>query len=460
MDVVGTVPTSLEGEETVGGGGGGRDDDRDEDATANAPADSWETNRSVILKELHERNATKVFNSMLDLGGLYIKLGQVLSVTALPVPEEYRVLFRKLQSDVPNTFDFETVIRPTLVRELGISSLDEVFESIDAIPCGAASIGQAHRAVLLRRGGGLGKEEVIVKVQYPNAMWEVPADIECVGDLLKLCVFFGVLDETSSKLSYDEFSRQFLMELDYVNEWANLKSVHASSLDPMAPYIRRGVIVPRPHDDLCTDRVVTMTYLPGPKFETEARRQLASLGVDVGKRGMRDVVMMDAGHGGRVPEDDEYVGRGGSTVTSLPEGGGRALSSSSLSHTRRRGRVFVSRLVSVDAVLSIVRLARRIASWSTSIAARCVKAAPSLLVGGDWKVWADAREVDVLRSEHWGWTREAVSALFDVHGYQILNQGLFSECVWISFFALSDSDGHSDYLSCDSFRSSPTLEMY
>ncbi len=31
------------------------------------------------------------------------------------------------------------------------------------------------------------------------------------------------------------------------------------------------------------------------------------------------------------------------------------------------------------------------------------------------------------RSERYGWTREAVSALFDVHGYQVLNQGLFSE---------------------------------
>ncbi|KAL3822088.1 hypothetical protein ACHAXA_000156 [Cyclostephanos tholiformis] len=392
--------------------------------------------RSAILTDLHRRNAPRICRAMLDLGGLYIKLGQVLSVTALPVPEEYRDLFRGMQSDLPNACDFETVIRPTLVRELGVSNLDEIFDSIDEVPCGAASIGQAHRAVLRGRGddgerggaaGGVGgKEEVIVKVQYPNARWEIPADIECVGDLLKLCVFFGVIDETSSKLSYGEFSRQFLMELDYANERENLKSVHASSLDPSAPYIKRGVIVPRPHDSLCTDRVVTMTYLPGPKFETEARRQMASLGVDVGRRGIRDVVMMgEVGRNSdRAAEEDDRVGRVGSTIASSPEEGSRRSSSSSRSH--KRGRAIVSRLVSVDAVLSIVRFARRIATWSTSIAARCVKAAPSLFVRGNWKDWADAREVDVLRSEHWGWTREAVSALFDVHGYQILNQGLFN----------------------------------
>ena len=198
-----------------------------------------------------------------------------------------------------------------------------------------------------------------------------------------------------------------------------------------APYIKRGVIVPRPHDSFCTDRVVTMKYLPGTKFETEARRQMASLGVDVGRRGIRDVVMMEevGRNSDRAAEEDDRVGRVGSTIASSPEEGGRRSSSSSRSH--KRGRAIVSRLVSVDTVLSIVRFARRIATWSTLIAARCVKAAPSLFVRGNWKDWADAREFDVLRSEHWGWTREAVSALFDVHGYQILNQGLFSEYIYI-----------------------------
>jgi hypothetical protein len=337
MDVGDISRVSTEGEGRIGGGGGVAADARDdEDDTARTSAgDGRDTSGSGILRELHERNAIRVYNSMLDLGGLYIKLGQVLSVTSLPVPEEYRALFRKLQSDVPNVSDFETVIRPTLLAEFEISNLDEVFATIDAIPCGAASIGQAHRAVLIGKGGGVAGgnvrggggggtgEEVVVKVQYPNARWEVPADIECVGDLLKLCVFFGVVDGTSSKLSHDEFSRQFLMELDYATEFDNLKSVHASSLDPSAPYARRGVVIPRPIDDLCTDRVVTMTYLPGAKFETEARRQLASLGVDVGKRGMRDVVMMDADSDSRAPEDDECVGGGGEIKCRAIVRGGR-----------------------------------------------------------------------------------------------------------------------------------------
>ena len=55
-----------------------------------------------LVEKLHERNASKMFHVVLDLGGMYIKLGQVLSATAtvLPIPEQYRQCFRTLQSNV------------------------------------------------------------------------------------------------------------------------------------------------------------------------------------------------------------------------------------------------------------------------------------------------------------------------------------------------------------------------
>ena len=211
----------------------------------------------------------------------------MLSVTALPIPEPYRVKFRTLQSDVPGWEEFEEVVRPTLEKEFG-RPLEQIFDFVDPIPCGAASIGQAHRARLKASNAGSSGDsdvndktrDVIVKVQYPVASWQVPADIECVGDFLKICVYFGVVDEDSAKMSYDEFSRQFLAELDYNEERENLQTVYQSSLDPSAPYQKRGVVVPKPYDSLCTGKVITMSYLPGPKLEEEAKRQLELLGID------------------------------------------------------------------------------------------------------------------------------------------------------------------------------------
>jgi len=102
-------------------------------------------------------------------------------------------------------------------------------------------------------------------------------------------------------LSYDEFSRQFFSELDYTLERKNLETVYQSSLDPLSPYIKNGVVVPEVYGEFCSGRVLTMGYFPGPKFEIEAKRQLEALGVDV-KRSIGDVVRHAAKEASRPAE--------------------------------------------------------------------------------------------------------------------------------------------------------------
>ncbi|KAL7540550.1 hypothetical protein ACHAXR_010893 [Thalassiosira sp. AJA248-18] len=364
--------------------------------------------KKELVKKLHERNAPKIYQVMLDLGGLYIKLGQVLSVTALPIPDQYREYFRTLQSNVPGASDFEAVIKPTLEKELG-APLDQIFDSIDEIPCGAASIGQAHRATLKESG-----EEVIVKVQYASARWSVPADIHCVGEFLRLCVLFDVVDESASKLSYEEFPRQFLAELDYKREKDNLKLVYQSSLNPEAPYMKKGVVIPRVFDEMCTDQVITMTYLPGPKFEHEAKEQLALLGIDT-KKGIRSIVK--EAHNNTTNTD----GRPSEMGNEL------ALSPDNTPSWKLTLSRIIGNMVSVDSMFSIVRFARRVMLWSTAATVKSIQAASVLpIVPSDWKLWAEERQNSILQAERWGWTQEAVTTLLDVHGYQILNQGLFT----------------------------------
>ena len=382
--------------------------------------DETKKERQILLDQLHERNAPKIYNIMIQLGGLYIKLGQVLSVTALPIPEKYREYFRTLQSNVPNHEDWVTVVKPTLERELG-EPLEDIFESINEIPCGAASIGQAHKATL--KCNDAGEEEVIVKVQYPNAKWQVPADIECVGQFLQLCVWFGLVDESASKLSYEEFARQFLSELDYTNEMKNLKAVYESSLDPNAPYMKQRVVLPQVFEELCTDQVITMSYLPGRKFEEETKRQLSLLGIDT-KKSFRSIVKESSGN-----------------VTNAEEGEKEdevAISSSSQTlalSTKQPARMWKAKLtsimrnvVSVDFLFSVVRFSRRIALLSQSATVKWIQLASYLsIVPVGWKTWADERQNDILQSMTLDWTEDAVHTLLDVHGYQILNQGLFSK---------------------------------
>ena len=155
-----------------------------------------------------------------------------------------------------------------------------------------------------------------------------------------------------------------------------------------------------------------MTYLPGPKFEEESKRVLESLGINT-KKGIRQVVM--EAHDRTTETNAEY--------NATEEKGGE-VGANAFSYSWKRD--LMNRLVSVNTVLSFVRFARRVTLWSTSIVVRFVQSSPSIFVSNDWKTWADERQIAILQAERWGWTQEAISALFDVHGYQILNQGLFN----------------------------------
>ena len=401
--------------------------------------------QKVMYNKLHNRNAPKILSIMIDLGSLYIKLGQVLSVTALPVPSQYREKFRQLQSSVPGHSEFETVIKPTLEREFG-RPIEEIFESIEEIPCGAASIGQAHRAKLLlpqqstddntdsdtdsdsvansnSNNSGTTIRDVVIKVQYPDAKWQVPADVQCVGDFLQLCVYFGVVDESSSKLSYEEFSRQFLAELDYKMERQNLQEVYESSLDKDAPYIKRGVEIPKVFPELCTSQVITMSYLPGPKFEEEARKQLESLGINT-SRGVRSIIREET----KNEEESDFPSRRSSNK-SLVGSFSSSSSSSSKTSWMMKFAENMGTFVGVDNILSLIRLARKALLWSTAAAVRGIQIASNtstMIVSPAWLEWAKNHENAASQADMLEWTNDAIDALFDIHGYQIFNQGLFN----------------------------------
>ncbi|KAI2503481.1 ABC1 family-like protein [Fragilaria crotonensis] len=339
------------------------------------------------LQAADERHAPEILKAILDLKGLYV-------------------------NDVPGWEDFDTSIKPVLEREFGVQSLDTIFSNVDPIPCGAASIGQAHCATLAATG-----DKVILKVQYPNAAWQVPADIGCVGTLLQLCVWAGVVDEESSRMSYDEFSRQFLAELDYHAEQQNLQEIYNSSIAPDSPYRARGVVVPRVYNDLCTKLVITMTYLPGPKLEQEARRQLELLGIDTSK-GFKSLVRDTA-----AMEDSDRTESFQGTM--LDGNGPNGAMSSSSSWTMSASK-WIGRVVGVDAILWTLRTTRRLLLLSTAGAVATIKATSPSLVPTSWQEWAEAHQFASEQAGRLALTESWIDALFDVHGHQIFNLGLFN----------------------------------
>jgi ubiquinone biosynthesis protein len=153
--------------------------------------------------------AVRLRHAMEELGPTFIKLGQVLSTRRDLVPDDWSREFEKLQSDCPRV-DFEE-IRVVLERNLG-PDLDTLFREIDPVPLAAASMAQAHKAVL--HDG----RTVVLKILRPGIRETIEGDMEALRFLARLA------DEHLPNLGVDpiatveEFARELDRETDLEHE--------------------------------------------------------------------------------------------------------------------------------------------------------------------------------------------------------------------------------------------------
>ena len=69
--------------------------------------------KSAMWTKTHERSARRVLNLMIELEGLWVKMGQYLSTRADVLPEPYINVLKQLQDSLPPR-PFEEVCRPVL----------------------------------------------------------------------------------------------------------------------------------------------------------------------------------------------------------------------------------------------------------------------------------------------------------------------------------------------------------
>ncbi|MBK7534931.1 MAG: AarF/ABC1/UbiB kinase family protein [Myxococcales bacterium] len=209
-------------------------------------AEMWLEHR---LRETHLRNARRIERAICELQGLFIKVGQLISIMTNFLPEEFRRELEGLQDAVPPRAyaDIERRLR----EELGHDAR-ELFASFDEKPIASASIGQVHFAVM--RDG----QKVAVKVQYP--------DIEQIvrSDLRTLQRIFGIVGWFVPYHGLDEIYREVraivLAELDYRAEADNGRRIGANFEG------RTDVRFPQVVTELSTSRVLTTHFESGCKI--------------------------------------------------------------------------------------------------------------------------------------------------------------------------------------------------
>lgn len=73
------------------------------DVKALQQREKWanKSKKASLWEKAHERNAKRVLNLIVELEGLWVKLGQYLSTRADVLPEAYTCLLKQLQDSLP-----------------------------------------------------------------------------------------------------------------------------------------------------------------------------------------------------------------------------------------------------------------------------------------------------------------------------------------------------------------------
>ncbi len=222
---------------------------------------------ALLLLQAHAVNAQRIERAIVRAGGLFIKVGQLLSIMANFLPEEFRQELVGLQDALPPR-PFEQIavrLRAEFSREP-----DELFASFDRIPLATASLAQVHAATLADG------TRVAVKVQHADIEQVARADLRTIGRLLALIQWFTGL--RGMEHYHPEISRMIADELDFEREAANIAKVAANFAGD--PTVRFPAVV----RDRSTRRVLTTEFIAGTKITDFAglaargldRRQLAA----------------------------------------------------------------------------------------------------------------------------------------------------------------------------------------
>lgn len=184
-----------------------------------------------------------------ELGPIFVKFGQAVSVRRDLLPDDIADELAKLQDQVP-PFAAAEAIR--IVEAAFGQPVAEVFAEFDREPLAAASIAQVHCA---RLGDGA---DVVVKMLRPRVHEQIRRDLEVLYFLARLAR--GTIDGSERLRPVEivaEFEKTLINELDLLREAANAAQLRRNFEGADLLY------VPEVHWDYCRSDVLTMERIEG-----------------------------------------------------------------------------------------------------------------------------------------------------------------------------------------------------
>lgn len=205
--------------------------------------------RMLGVKLDRERHAADLRAALGGLKGPLMKVAQLISSIPETLPKEYVNELIQLQSNAPSMgWPF---VKRRMASELG-PGWQSRYKTFEREAAAAASLGQVHRAI------ALDGRVLACKLQYPDMQSAVEADLR------QLKLIFAIYERYDRAIQtreiHKEISERLREELDYGREAKHMR-LYAHMLAN-----EDGVHVPEPIAELCTRRLLTMTWLDGVKL--------------------------------------------------------------------------------------------------------------------------------------------------------------------------------------------------
>ena len=188
-----------------------------------------------------------LYDYLLKMGPLYIKMGQILATRSDLVSDKVVEKLRQLQDDVPpmNEADTRKILFDNLQRPV-----EKIFQEFDFTPVASASIAQVHYGVLTT------SQKVAVKIVKKNVQKQLQQNILLIRFFLKL-IHQLVPSVRSLNLPsrFEELSTLLLSQTDLVHEAAQQEAVYLNFKNH--PYVKVPSLVP----ELCNSNIIVMEFV-------------------------------------------------------------------------------------------------------------------------------------------------------------------------------------------------------
>ena len=188
-------------------------------------------------------------DAFVNLGPVYIKLGQLLSTRPDLLPADVVAALDSLQDRVPAIPDFD--VHAFVSSELG-QTAEDAFASIEREPLAAASIAQVHTAVLADG------REVVVKLVRPGIKERIEADMTLIRRLV------GFVDRSVPDARRLHLPRVMRDHEDVLVRETSMRSEARNQTQLRRNFADSDLLyVPLVHDRLSTDRLLVMERVYG-----------------------------------------------------------------------------------------------------------------------------------------------------------------------------------------------------